>query len=141
MFSNKDKKLEEELSNSNNSIGKGTRIEGDTTSYGNIRIDGEVKGNVITKSKLVIGEGALVEGNVIAQNAEVAGEIKGVIEVAELLILKPSGLINGDIITNRLVVESGAAFNGACKMGAVIKEIQIDSGAHPTKEEAKERTA
>lgn len=142
MFNNKDKKLEEELSNSSNTIGKGTRIEGDTSSYGNIRVDGEVKGNVITKSKVVLGEAALVEGNVIAQNAEIAGEIRGVIEVAELLILKPSALINGDIITNRLIVESGAAFNGACKMGAVIKEITIESGSDTQEAgSTKERTA
>lgn len=139
MLNNKNKRLEEELSNSNNAVGKGTRIAGDTSSYGNIRIDGEIKGNVTSKSKVVLGETALIEGNVVAQNAEVAGEISGVIEVAELLILKPSAVINGDIVTNKLQIEPGATFNGGCKMGAVIKEIKVDSTEKASKRE--ERTA
>ena len=31
----------------------------------------------------------------------------------------------GDIITNKLLVESGANFNGKCKMGVKSKEIKI----------------
>ena len=53
------------------------------------------------------------------------GEIKGKIEVSDLLILKPSAVIRGDILTSKLIVETGAIFNGGCKMGNVMKEIKI----------------
>ena len=61
----------------------------------------------------------------MAQNAEVAGEVKGTVEISDLLLLKPSAVIHGDIITNKLIVESGATFNGGCKMGVSIKEIKV----------------
>lgn len=136
MFNSKDKKELEELSNSSNTIGKGTSIEGDLESYGNIRLDGKVVGNVKTKSKIAMGESSYLEGNLVALNAEISGEIKGTVEVAEVLLLKPSAVINGDIKTGRLIVESGAVWNGTVKMGAVVKDIQIgkESGS-------KERTA
>lgn len=126
MFTNKqDMKDTEELSNSSNIIGKGTVVNGDIETYGNIRVEGKVVGNMKTKSKAACGHSSHIEGNIIAQNAEIAGQVTGKVEVSELLILKPSAVISGDIITNKLVVESGATFNGGCKMGVTIKEIRI----------------
>lgn len=130
MFSNKSNhKVTEELSNSSNIIGKGTVLKGNIETYGNIRIEGKVIGNIKTKSKAACGPSSYLEGNILAQNAEIAGKVTGTVEISELLILKPSALIRGDIITNKLVVESGANFNGNCKMGVKIKEINIENKA------------
>lgn len=126
MFNKQEKKaVEEQLTTSSNTIGKGTSLVGDVEAFGNIRIDGRVKGNITTKSKLVLGESSFVDGNVLAQNAEIEGEVTGRVEVTELLVLKPSARISGDIVTNKMVVEAGAAFNGSCKMGATAKEIKL----------------
>lgn len=125
MFNKEEKKVTEELTNSSNTIGKGTTVNGNIETYGNIRVDGKVIGNIITKSKLVLGQTSHVDGNILAQNAEVLGEVKGKIEVSELLTLKPSSVIHGDIITSKLIVETGAKFNGGCKMGVNVKEIKI----------------
>jgi cytoskeletal protein CcmA (bactofilin family) len=125
MFNKEEKKVAEELSNSSNTIGKGTTVEGNIETYGNLRVDGRVVGNIITKSKLVLGQTSEVDGNILAQNAEVFGEIKGRIEVSDLLTLKASSVIHGDIVTSKLIVETGAKFNGGCKMGNVMKEIKI----------------
>ncbi len=126
MFNNKqDQKENEELSNARNIIGKGTTLKGDLETYGNIRIEGKIIGNIKTKSKLIVGHSSHVEGNIIAQNADVEGHVIGNIEVSEILTLKATAQINGDITTNKLIVESGATFNGASKMGASIKEIRI----------------
>ncbi len=135
MFSpNKEsKKMQEELSNSSNIIGKGTTIVGNIESFGNVRIEGKVDGDIKTKSKASFGDSAVVVGNVLAQNADVSGEIKGSIEVQGLLTLRQSAVINGDIVTGKLNIEEGAVFNGSCKMGAVIKDIKL---GEPAKKEA-----
>lgn len=121
----KDQKEVEELSNSSNIIGKGTILEGGLETYGNVRIEGKIVGNLKTKSKAAFGHSSQVEGNVLAQNAEVAGHITGTVEITELLVLKATAKVDGDIITNKLIVESGAEFNGSCKMGVKAKEIEI----------------
>ena len=82
-------------------------------------------GDIKTKSKAAFGHSSQVDGSVLAQNAEVAGHITGTIEVTEQLVLKATATIDGDIITNKLLVESGATFNGKCKMGVKSKEIKI----------------
>ena len=132
MFASKeDHKVAEEISNSSNIIGKGTILQGDIEPLGNMRIEGRVVGNVKTKSKIVLGQSSKIEGNVLAQNAEVEGELNGNIRITDVLILKPTAVIHGDIITNKLIVESGAAFNGGCKMGVTNKEIKIGETAQP----------
>jgi len=122
---NKNQKEVEELSNSSNIIGKGTIVNGSIETFGNIRVEGKVIGDIKTKSKAAFGHSSQVDGSVLAQNAEVAGHITGTIEVTELLVLKATASIDGDIITNKLLVESGATFNGKCKMGVKSKEIKI----------------
>ena len=126
MISSKNQKIpEEELSTSNNIIGKGTTLVGNIESFGNIRIEGRIIGGVKTKSKIVLGQSSYVEGNILTQNAEISGEVKGKIEISELLILKPSAVVIGDIKTNKIIVESGAVFNGSCKMDVLPAEINI----------------
>ena len=126
MFTSKEeKRVAEEISNSTNTIGKGTFLEGNIETYGNIRIEGKVTGHVKSKSKVALGNASQVMGNITALNADIEGEVKGKIEIAELLVLKATSIIHGDIVTGKLVVEPGAVFNGSCKMGATIKEIKI----------------
>jgi cytoskeletal protein CcmA (bactofilin family) len=125
MLNKRDQKEVEELSNSSNIIGKGTILEGSLETFGNVRVEGKIIGNIKTKSKAAFGHSSQIEGNVLAQNAEVAGHITGSIEITEVLVLKPSAVIDGDIVTNKLIVESGASFNGSCKMGVKSKEIKI----------------
>ena len=138
MFKNKQENMAaQDASNSSNIIGKGTVVEGNIETFGNIRIEGKVKGSVKSKSKIALGQSSFVEGNIIAQNAELSGEVKGIVEVSDQLILRPSSIIDGDIVTNKLIVESGATFNGGCKMGVTQKEIKIGPNGQTKPFEAK----
>ncbi len=134
MFTTKEeKKAAEEISNSSNVIGKGTTLEGNIETFGNIRIEGRVHGNIKSKSKIALGNSSHVEGNISAQNADIEGTVKGKIDISEVLVLKASAVVQGDISTGKLVVEPGAVFNGSCKMGAAIKDIMSadnGSGSH-----------
>lgn len=104
-----------------NVLGEGTIIEGNLNSKGDIRIDGNVKGNIVTDSKFVLGENGKVEGEIKAKNCDISGEVKGNVSTTELLIIKSNGIIHGDIVTDKLVVESGGKFNGKCQMGQIAK--------------------
>ncbi len=128
MFSNNKKVSQEtEINNSSNIIGKGTSLEGNLHTAGNLRIEGKVVGSVATKAKLVLGATSWVKGNITAQNAEIGGEVQGTIEVTGLLVLKSSAIVQGDIITTKLVFEEGAQFNGKCKMSSQTKQTSLDT--------------
>lgn len=113
--------------NTMNVIGKGTTITGDIETSNDIRIDGKLDGNLICKAKVILGNSAVLEGNLSALHAEISGEVIGKVEVNEMLTLKNSSTIHGDINTGKLVIEAGAKFNGSCKMGAVSKEVPLNA--------------
>ncbi|MCU0359584.1 MAG: polymer-forming cytoskeletal protein [Bacteroidia bacterium] len=106
-----------------NLIGKGTEITGDINSLGDVRIDGILKGNLITKGKFVLGPNGSIIGNVKSQNADLSGEVTGTVEVEDMLSLKASSKITGDILTGKLSIEPGAIFSGNCSMGAKVKNM------------------
>ena len=140
MFTTKEeKKAAEEISNSSNVIGKGTVLEGNIETFGNIRIEGRINGNIKSKSKIALGHSSHVDGNIMAQNADIEGGVKGKIEISEMLVLKATAVVHGDITAGKLVVEPGAVFNGSCKMGATIKDIMSadnGTGSHTYRAEA-----
>ncbi|UII34741.1 polymer-forming cytoskeletal protein [Fulvivirga ulvae] len=128
MFKNqKDDKVTQELVNSNNIIGKGSTFNGNIDTYGNLRVEGRIIGNVRSKSKIAVGQSAVIDGNILAQVAELEGEVKGSVEVTDVLILKPTCSISGDIIANKLVVEAGAKFDGQCKMGTAKNKVDFEN--------------
>jgi cytoskeletal protein CcmA (bactofilin family) len=105
------------LNQSINIISEGTLIKGDIAANGDIRIDGELVGNINAKGRLVIGPKGKVEGEIDCNNIEVSGYIKGKVKVVELLTMKSSAQIYGDIISGKLSVEPGSLFTGTCTMG------------------------
>lgn len=116
-----------------NRIVEGTAIEGEIRCESNIRIDGSFVGNLNTKGRLVIGPAGRIEGTITCQNAEIEGLVKGKLNVQQLLSLKGTAKVEGDIFTDKLSIEPGATFTGACNMGAKVKDLK--------KEENKERAA
>ena len=112
-----------------NVIGKGTTVTGDIETSSDIRIDGKLDGNLFCKARVILGQGAILDGNLNASHAELAGEVNGKVEVKEMLTLKSSSTIHGDINTGKLVIEAGATFNGSCNMGAVSKEGSLNGTA------------
>lgn len=121
MFQSKKQTVSSKEVEANNIIGKGTKIIGDLLTQGNIRIDGEVNGNITSKSKVALGGGSNLKGNLVSSNAEIEGEVTGNIFIAELLILKANAVINGDVHALRMITEPGAKINGQCKVGEAPK--------------------
>jgi cytoskeletal protein CcmA (bactofilin family) len=112
-----------------NRIVEGTSIEGEIRCESNIRIDGSFIGNLSTKGRLVIGPAGRLEGTISCQNAEIEGLVKGKINVQQLLSLKGSAKVEGDIFTDKLSIEPGASFTGACNMGAKVKDLKKEEPA------------
>ncbi|TND09458.1 MAG: Integral membrane protein CcmA involved in cell shape determination [Bacteroidetes bacterium] len=124
-----------------NLIGAGTSIEGDVNSNSDIRIDGTLKGTLVTRGKLVVGPSGNIEGEVTCQNADISGQVRGKLNVTELLALKATAKLAGEIAVGKLAIEPGADFSGNCSMGGVVKDIN-KHGAKPAEaRQLEEKTA
>ena len=80
-----------------NIMNAGTSIVGDLNSEGDLRIDGNVKGSITVKTKLVLGPSSKIDGNVKAANCDVQGTVNGNIYIDDLLTVKSTAKIVGDI--------------------------------------------
>lgn len=97
-------------------IGGSTTIEGNIHFCGGLRLDGQVKGNVVAEpsqpSMLVISEQAKIEGEVRAAHLIVNGQIVGPVYSTELLELQPKARITGDVHYKALEMHGGAQVSG-----------------------------
>jgi cytoskeletal protein CcmA (bactofilin family) len=96
-------------------ISKSLKITGQLESTEDIRIDGEVEGDVRGVS-VTVGNGAKVKGTVYGNAVELAGTIEGKIE-AEKVVLTSTAHMSGDVIHRDIRIESGAFIDGHCRPG------------------------
>lgn len=99
-----------------NALVKGTVVEGNVRCESDLRVDGTIKGKLICQAKVIIGPTGSVEGEIRCQNAVIEGKFTGILQVSELLNVRETAEIDGEISTNKLLVQSGAKFNVACRM-------------------------
>ena len=99
-----------------NTITNGTEIVGDISSQGDLRLDGFLKGNLNIKGRVVIGKTGRVLGTINCKNAEINGNVEGKIYATELLSLTETAVVKGDIFINKLNIQPGCKFTGACSM-------------------------
>ncbi len=98
-------------------ISAGTVIKGDITSPNDIRIDGTFEGRIFSQAKVVVGEKAIIKGDVICNNADFWGTmIKGNFFVKDTLSLKDTCVVEGDLHTGRLQIELDAKLTGSCRI-------------------------
>ena len=97
-------------------IGEGTCIEGTLRFSDGLRIDGEVRGDVLAepqaKTILVISEKARITGRVQAAHVIVNGHVVGPVESSQLLELQPKAVIRGDVRYAALEMHQGATIDG-----------------------------
>ncbi len=127
------KEIEPRETGSVNIIADGTMLEGNIATNGDIRIDGTVKGNIVSKSKAIIGRNGKVEGNITCANIDIEGSVKTEsLNVANLISLKSTANITGNIIAGKIAIEPGAEFSGTCRMQSQ-KSAPVTSAAQPGK--------
>jgi cytoskeletal protein CcmA (bactofilin family) len=98
-------------------ISRGVKIEGKLSCSGNIRLDGEVQGDISSQGIVIIGENGGVSGQINADSVTIGGKVTGTIRAKDKVVLEAKANLKGDIITKTLLVEAGAIFNGNSKMG------------------------
>ncbi len=98
-------------------ISHGVKIEGKITSSGNIRVDGEIQGDIIAQSNVTIGEQGQVSGQINADVITIGGKVSGTVRAKEKLVLESKANLKGDIFAKILMVEAGAKFDGNSKIG------------------------
>jgi cytoskeletal protein CcmA (bactofilin family) len=100
----------------NTIIGPGTSVSGDIESGGFTRIDGNIRGDLNARGRVVIGEKARMKSNISGTMVTVGGVVFGNVLASERLIILGTGLIMGDVITRRIQADDGCLVHGRVRV-------------------------
>jgi cytoskeletal protein CcmA (bactofilin family) len=98
-------------------LGKDTHIEGILTFKETIRVDGRIKGKLIsTDGTAIIGESAVLDADLEVAVAILRGKINGQVQATQRIEIYAPAEVNGDITAPIIAIDSGVVFNGKCQM-------------------------
>ena len=97
-------------------IGAETRIDGDISFTGGLRVDGSIVGNVIeandTPATLVLSEHGRVEGEINVSQVMLNGHVVGPVRAKQFVELQSKAVITGDVYYKTLEMHTGAVVDG-----------------------------
>ena len=97
-------------------IGAGTTIEGNICFTGGLRVDGQVRGNVVSADDkpgtLVLSDQARIEGEIRVAHAVINGTVIGAVNVLEYVELQGKANVTGDVQYRTLEIQLGAVVQG-----------------------------
>ena len=118
-------------------IGAGMSIVGKIECNGPARVFGRIEGEVCA-SDLLVGDGATIDGSVIAQNVTVCGCIKGTIRAVHVK-LQNGGAVEGDIFHRSLSIDENSLFEGSSRRVENPTELSSSIAAKGPEKEDKQR--
>jgi len=97
-------------------IGMGTKIEGNVTFRGGLRVDGFIKGNVNVEQgqsgTMVVSESARIEGVITVSHVVINGTVVGPVYAGEYVELQPKARVMGDVYYKTVEMHLGAIVEG-----------------------------
>ena len=93
-------------------IGPGLVLVGNLVSEENIRLQGQVEGNISTTGSLHIEATGRVKGDIVAENVVVEGSIEGSVIAAEKFDLRSSGRILGNVRATVVAIADNSFLRG-----------------------------
>jgi cytoskeletal protein CcmA (bactofilin family) len=97
---------------------RGVKIDGKLETTGTFRIDSVMKGTLVSEDTLILGEHAIIEGEIVANRIIISGRFDGTIRAKGKVEIQTSAIVTGEIHSPCVVIEAGAIFDGHCHMPA-----------------------
>lgn len=96
----------------NTLVGDGSRVTGDLSISGFLRVDGDIAGSIKTDGVVITSATSRIRGNIIARSVTIGGVLDGNITARDGVRLMHSSAVMGNIITQKLSMEAGCIFCG-----------------------------
>jgi cytoskeletal protein CcmA (bactofilin family) len=98
------------------SLGPRDVLQGRLDIQGDLKIAGQVEGELKASGDVTVDSGANIQASVEGANVSVRGNVSGNVTARRRLTLGGSGRLIGDVRVGRLTVEDGASLNGNVTM-------------------------
>jgi cytoskeletal protein CcmA (bactofilin family) len=101
----------------NGFLDEGTEVHGELRFRDALRVDGRIKGRIVSDNTLIIGETGQVEAEIDCRVVSIRGRVSGQVHGRERVELLAGCRVEATLVTPKLVIEDGAFFHGDCRMG------------------------
>ena len=116
-------------------LGRGVTFEGTLRFSGTMRLDGGTfSGKITAGDRLVIGDGATLDAQVVCGSVEVHGEVRGSLTARERVELHAPAQVTADVTAPSFVVEQGVVFDGTVQMRGSAKAARAPREIAPVRE-------
>jgi cytoskeletal protein CcmA (bactofilin family) len=102
----------------NGFIDTGSEFLGELRFRDSFRVDGRVKGKIVSDNTLIVGESGHVEAEIDCGVVSIRGTVSGRIHGRQRIELLSGCKVHGTLISPKLLIEEGAFFEGDCDMSA-----------------------
>jgi cytoskeletal protein CcmA (bactofilin family) len=94
-------------------ISANVTLKGSLTSTGDLQVNGKIEGDIRARS-LVIGELAVVAGDIQAEDVSIFGRVKGGVRAGKVRLCASSH-VEADVLYGVLAIDAGAYLDGNCR--------------------------
>jgi len=105
----------------NGFMDEGTEFQGELRFRDTFRVDGRVKGKIVSDNTLIVGETGHVEADIDCGVVSIRGSVSGRVQGRQKIELLAGSKVQATLVSPRLVIEEGAFFQGECDMGSAPK--------------------
>jgi cytoskeletal protein CcmA (bactofilin family) len=102
----------------NGFMDQGTEFEGELRFKDTFRIDGSVKGRIVSDNTLIVGESGRVDADIECGVVSIRGTVTGRVHGRERIELLAGSRVQATLVSPKLLIEDGAFFQGQCDMAA-----------------------
>jgi cytoskeletal protein CcmA (bactofilin family) len=100
----------------NGFLDQGTEILGELRFRNTFRVDGHLKGRIVSDNTLIVGETGVVEAEIDCGVVSIRGTVTGRVQARQRLELLAGARVQGTLAAPKLLIEEGAFFEGDCEM-------------------------
>ena len=101
----------------NGFLDDGTEFSGELRFRDVLRVDGRLKGRVVSDNMLIIGETGQVDAEIDCGVVSIRGKVTGQVHGRQRIELLAGCRVQATLVTPKLIIEDGAFFQGDCRMG------------------------
>jgi cytoskeletal protein CcmA (bactofilin family) len=101
----------------NGFIDQGSEFVGELRFRDTFRIDGYVRGRIVSDHMLIVGEKGVVEGEIDCGVASISGRVAGRVHARDRIEILKGARVEAALDSPRLVVEEGAILSGETAVG------------------------
>ncbi len=116
---------------SDNVLGPSVRVRGRLTGDGDLRVEGQVEGDVQVSGALVVDGRGSITGGTHASSVDIEGRVQGDVTADGAVAIKRGAHVQGNITGSEISLDEGASFAGRIDASFEMPEGLEDVSAAP----------